>query len=64
MKAIFFPAILATILAIPAPSRAADDKDKKDQALPLKPSRNVEFKTSEGTWLSLDVSPDGKTLIF
>jgi len=65
MKAIFFPAILAAILAIPAPSRAADDdKDKKDQPLPLKPSRNVEFKTSEGTWLSLDVSPDGKTLIF
>src|SRR6201987_1026175 len=65
MKAILFPAILAAILAIPAPSHAADDdKDKKDQPLPLKPSRNVEFKTSEGTWLSLDVSPDGKTLIF
>jgi Tol biopolymer transport system component len=63
MKAIFFPAILAAILAIPAPSRAAGD-DKKDQPLPLKPSRNVEFKTSEGTWLSLDVSPDGKTLMF
>src|SRR5882757_665470 len=63
MKAIFFPVLLAAILAIPAASRAADDP-KKDQPLPLKPSRNVEFKTSEGTWLSLDVSPDGKTLVF
>jgi len=63
MKAIFFPVLLAAILAIPAASRAADDA-KKDQPLPLKPSRNVDFKTSEGTWLSLDVSPDGKALIF
>ena len=63
MKAIFFPAILAAILAIPAASSAAEDA-KKDQPLPLKPSRNVDYKTSEGTWLSLDVSPDGKTLIF
>src|SRR5258708_38422430 len=63
MKAIFFPVFLAAILAIPAPSRAADDA-KKDHPLPLKPARNVEFKTSEGTWLSLDISPDGKTLVF
>jgi len=27
-------------------------------------SRNVNFETSEATWLSLDVSPDGKTIVF
>jgi len=67
MKAFLFSAILAGILAIPVPAPAAEDaKDdaKKDQPLPLKPSRNIEFKTSEGTWLSLDVSPDGKTILF
>jgi Tol biopolymer transport system component len=57
---------------------ALQDKDKKDEkkddkkdekkdekkGLPLKPARKVEFTTDEGTWLSLDVSPDGKTIAF
>src|SRR3989475_10772121 len=48
-----------------------DDKDekkeeKKDEkkGLTLKPDRKIEFTTDEGTWLSLDVSPDGKTIAF
>jgi Tol biopolymer transport system component len=46
-----------------------DDKDKKDdkdkdKKLPLKPDRKIEFTTDEGTWLSLDVSPDGKLIVF
>ena len=32
--------------------------------MPLKPDRKIEFSTDEGTWLSLDVSPDGKTIVF
>lgn len=32
--------------------------------LPLKPQRKVSFTTTEGTWTSLDISPDGKTLVF
>ncbi|GAB4489167.1 MAG: amidohydrolase family protein [Saprospiraceae bacterium] len=28
------------------------------------PYKDVEFTTSEGTWMSLDVSPDGKTIVF
>lgn len=36
----------------------------KTKELPLKPERRVKFTTQEGTWISLDVSPDGKTLIF
>jgi len=44
----------------------AQEKDKKDEkkGLPLKPDRKIEFTTDEGTWLSLDVSPDGKTIAF
>lgn len=47
--------------------------DKKDTTekgqetfkdLPLKAERTLKFNTKEGTWLSLDVSPDGKTIIF
>lgn len=41
------------------------DKDKKEKkGLPLKTERKVEFTTDEGTWLSLDLSPDGQTIIF
>ena len=32
--------------------------------LPLKPERNISFTTKEGTWISLDVSPDGKSIVF
>ncbi len=41
-------------------------EEKKDEkkGLPLKSGRKVEFTTDEGTWLSLDVSPDGKTIVF
>jgi len=41
-------------------------EEKKDEkkGLPLKSDRKVEFTTDEGTWLSLDVSPDGKTIAF
>ena len=55
-------------------SVAAQDKDKKDEkkeekkdekkGLSLKPTRKIEFTTDEGTWLSLDASPDGKIIVF
>lgn len=39
------------------------EKDKKLN-LPLKVGRRIPIKTNEGSWMSLDVSPDGKTLAF
>src|SRR5581483_3838999 len=42
-----------------------DDKDKKkEEELPLKPEGKVTFTTDEGTWMSLDVSPDGQMIVF
>jgi Tol biopolymer transport system component len=48
-----------------------DDTIKKDTArftvynnLPLKPTRKVSFNSTEGTWMSLDIHPDGTTIIF
>uniref|UniRef100_UPI0040489217 TolB family protein n=1 Tax=Roseivirga sp. TaxID=1964215 RepID=UPI0040489217 len=32
--------------------------------MPLKGERTLEFNTKEGTWLALDISPDGKTIVF
>jgi imidazolonepropionase-like amidohydrolase/Tol biopolymer transport system component len=43
-------------------STEKDDKKKKN--LPLKVGRRIPIKTNEGTWMSLDVSPDGKTIAF
>ncbi len=47
------------------------DSTKKDTmaytpftSLPLKPERQIKFNTKEGTWMSVDVSPDGKTVVF
>ena len=34
------------------------------KGLPLKPQRTIHFKTTEASWTSLDVSPDGKTIVF
>ncbi|MDA2924614.1 amidohydrolase family protein [Acidobacteria bacterium AH-259-L09] len=42
-----------------------DKKPKeKKKGLPLKAERSIEFTTDEGTWISLDVSRDGKTVLF
>lgn len=49
----------------PAPAdttKKAKDKKKKD--LPLEVGRRIPIQTNEGTWMSLDVSPDGKTIAF
>ena len=40
----------------------AEKKKKKD--LPLEPGRTIKISTDEGTWMSLDVSPDGQTIVF
>ncbi len=45
-------------------SSSPDEKEKDKGELPLKPVRQIEFETTEGTWISLDVSPDGKTIVF
>ncbi len=34
------------------------------EGLPLEPARWARFTTSEGTWMSVDVSPDGTTIVF
>lgn len=32
--------------------------------LPLPPTRTARFRVTEGTWISLDVSPNGQTIVF
>src|ERR1700722_7854104 len=42
----------------------AQDKSGSKPGLPLTPERKLEFDTDEGTWLSLDVAKDGRTIVF
>lgn len=45
-------------------SFAQDKKDTWDVAIPQGPSKEVTFTTMEGTWMNLDVSPDGQEIVF
>ena len=53
-------------------SQAHDKKTPKNDStsfsqfkgLPLKATRSIDFITNEGTWTSVAVSPDGKTILF
>ena len=58
----------ALMLVAPAPisaQRAAGNgSGGGGGGLPLVPTRPLKFTTDEGTWMSVDVSPDGRTLVF
>ena len=34
------------------------------ETLPLQPTRHIAFDTDEGTWMSVDLSPDGQQIVF
>lgn len=43
---------------------SASRRTAPDSDLPLIPTRPLRFETDEGTWMSLDLSPDGRTIVF
>jgi imidazolonepropionase-like amidohydrolase/Tol biopolymer transport system component len=70
VRALLILTAVAT-LAVPAPSaqsRQDNDKAAADatrlKGLPLITSRTMSFTTNEGSWMSLDLSPDGRTIVF
>jgi imidazolonepropionase-like amidohydrolase/Tol biopolymer transport system component len=56
------PSLLSATLA--AQPNAQARKDPMQEGLPLAPDRQLTFTTSAGHWMSLDVSPDGSTIVF
>ncbi|MGH7477378.1 MAG: amidohydrolase family protein [Longimicrobiales bacterium] len=44
-----------------APRDTAEDSEAD---LPLEPTRSLRYTATEGSWISLDVSPDGRTIVF
>src|SRR5262249_26840503 len=57
---------LTLLLFAPFAALSQDEKPEKKtpEELPLKATDKIEFTTDEGTWVSLDVSPDGRTIVF
>src|SRR3984893_1826888 len=45
-------------------SAASRPRQEPGQTLPLHPTRHIAFETDEGTWMSVDLSPDGRQIVF
>ena len=62
--------VLAMLLGLSTSAAAAQQETSPDSAaerkapLPMEPGDTLRFTTTEGTWLSVDVSPDGRTVVF
>ena len=62
--------LLAVLAAPPLLGQTAEQNDSSARAaersgsLPLIPARTLDFTTDEGSWISLDLSPDGETIVF
>ena len=67
------PTTLSVFLSLLAPAAVAQTaaendsaatQAEKDKSLPLITTRTLHFPTDEGTWISLDLSPDGGSILF
>ncbi|MFN1836224.1 amidohydrolase family protein [Balneola sp. MJW-20] len=64
--------ILLLIAGLFSPAAMAQDAEAESDStekeklneLPLEPGREFSFDLTEGSWISLDVSPDGSTIVF
>src|SRR5687768_3601911 len=61
--------LVSVLLAAPAAAQNRTDSStvaRRDatNTLPLVTSRTAKFTTDQGTWMSVDVSPDGSTIVF
>src|SRR3954463_5382327 len=63
MKRLLVALVIVVIpLAVPRAQQA--DTKKWDVTADLGPVQKIEFDTSEGTWMNVDVSPDGQRIVF
>ena len=64
MKRFIFAALSCTFMPFAHAAAAKMEAPKWDVLAPHGKLKNVQFETTEGTWMDLDVSPDGKTIAF
>jgi Tol biopolymer transport system component len=58
------PVALLGLLATSLQAQQPGPGGAKKPDLPLVPGRKLEYTASHGTWMSVDVSPDGQTIVF
>jgi len=58
------PLALGLAAALVSPQEAPDTARSAGGGLPLEATREIAFTTERGSWMSLDVSPDGSTIVF
>jgi Tol biopolymer transport system component len=63
MNRLFLTGLL-TLLAISLLAQKKEDKKKWDVNNPPGTYKEIELNLDEGTWMNLDISPDGKTMVF
>ncbi len=57
-------ALIVTFIALLASQLSAQQNPKWNVEKPTGPSKSLNFQTNEGTWMNLDLSPDGQTIVF
>ena len=60
----FFLALILSVPFLPAVAQQKSPDAKWDVTAPLGPTTPLSVDTSEGTWMNVDVSPDGKRILF
>src|SRR5258708_5166828 len=69
-RALYLALALVLVTAAPLSAQTATQNDSairaaaRTSALPLITPRKLSFTTDEASWISLDVSPDAKTIVF
>ena len=63
-RAFLFLALILTAPFLHAVAHQKPPEAKWDVTAPLGPTTPLSFDTSEGTWMNVDVSPDGKRILF
>src|SRR5687767_12949067 len=59
-----FPLLATSGPANTAEANLTRPRQVPGQTLPLRPTRQIKFDTDEGTWLSVDLAPEGKRIVF
>lgn len=57
-------ALIITLIALLASQLSAQQNPKWNVEKPTGPSKSLNFQTNEGTWMNLDLSPDGQVIVF
>jgi len=56
--------LVALLFLVASPAAAQEKAQGKDKGLPLEIDRTIPLDVTSGTWMSLDVSPDGSSIVF